>query len=66
MYKACIFQLDSLRKGEGLTKDVDETVLANTFDPDDSKYEKSNKKKQRILDGNKIFKKLYFWCGSIG
>lgn len=46
-----VFQLESLRKGEGLEKAVDETKLANTFDPDDTKYEKSNKKKQKLLDG---------------
>ncbi|XP_053394001.1 jouberin-like isoform X2 [Mercenaria mercenaria] len=42
--------LESLRKGEGIQKDVDETKLANTYDPDDTKYQKSNKKKQKILE----------------
>ncbi|XP_060597345.1 jouberin-like isoform X2 [Ruditapes philippinarum] len=42
--------LESLRKGEGLQKDVDETKLANTFDPDDTKYKKSNKQKQKIIE----------------
>ncbi|XP_052257208.1 jouberin-like isoform X2 [Dreissena polymorpha] len=42
--------LESLRKGEGLQKDVDETQLANMYDPDDTKFEKSNKRKQKILD----------------
>ena len=49
-----ILQLQSLRKGEGLEKDVDETKLANTFDPDESKYEKSNKKKQKLLNGKSL------------
>ncbi|KAL4236261.1 Jouberin [Mactra antiquata] len=42
--------LESLRKGEGLQKDVDETKIANTYDPDNKKYEKSNKKKQKIIE----------------
>ncbi|WAR23286.1 AHI1-like protein [Mya arenaria] len=42
--------LESLRKGEGLQKEVDETQLANTFNPDDTKYEKSNKKKQKFVE----------------
>ncbi|XP_067677966.1 jouberin-like [Haliotis asinina] len=41
--------LELLRKGEGtgLHKDRDETIDANTFDPDNSKSEKSNKRRQR-------------------
>ena len=45
------FQLESLRKGEGLKKDEDETAKANTFDPGKTKYEKSNKKKQKLREG---------------
>ena len=40
-------QLESLRKGEGLRKDKDALLEANTFDPDDIKSAKSNKRRQK-------------------
>ena len=42
------FQLDKLRKGEGIVKDeVDTALLANTYDPDTNKSGKTNKKRQK-------------------
>ncbi|XP_041358926.1 jouberin-like [Gigantopelta aegis] len=44
--------LESLRKGKGIVglhKDEDETLVANTYDPDNSpKNEKSNKRRQKM------------------
>ena len=45
-------QLDKLRKGEGLRKDEDQTRIANTYDPDDIKGEKSNKRRQKEKEEN--------------
>ncbi|XP_060065201.1 jouberin-like [Ylistrum balloti] len=43
--------LESLRKGEGLQKDEDEAIKANTYDPGNSpKNEKSNKQKQKLKE----------------
>ncbi|XP_033737051.1 jouberin-like isoform X2 [Pecten maximus] len=43
--------LESLRKGEGLQKDEDAAIKANTYDPENSpKNEKSNKQKQKLKD----------------
>ncbi|KAL3869318.1 hypothetical protein ACJMK2_042012, partial [Sinanodonta woodiana] len=43
--------LDSLRKGEGLQKEEDTTLIANTYDPFDSpKYHKSNKQKEKLKE----------------
>ena len=47
-----VFQLESIRKGEGFQKDTDATVIANTYDPGSPKYEKSNKVKQKFREGN--------------
>ncbi|OWF48871.1 jouberin-like isoform X4 [Mizuhopecten yessoensis] len=43
--------LESLRKGEGLQKDEDAAIKANTYDPGNSpKNEKSNKQKQKLKE----------------
>ncbi|XP_052095753.1 jouberin-like isoform X1 [Mytilus californianus] len=45
--------LESLRKGEGLQKEEDAAIKANTYDPNDSpKNMKSNKRKQKIMEEN--------------
>ncbi len=41
------FQLDKIKSGHGLVKERDETLLANTFDPDDVKSAKSNKRREQ-------------------
>lgn len=44
-------QLESLRKGEGLQKEEDAAIKANTYDPDNSpKNEKSNKHRQKLQE----------------
>lgn len=44
-------QLESLRKGEGLQKEEDAAIKANTYDPDNSpKNEKSNKRRQKLQE----------------
>ncbi|XP_064605140.1 jouberin-like [Liolophura sinensis] len=44
--------LEKLKKGEGLVKDEDAAILANTYVPGDSpKNEKSNKKRDKTLEG---------------
>ena len=43
-------QLDTLKRGDGLKKDEDQTLLANMYDPDDVKGEKSNKRRQRARE----------------
>ena len=40
-------QLDKIKRGEGLLKDHDERLLANTYDPDDLKSVKSNKRREQ-------------------
>ena len=41
-------QLENLRKGVGVRKDEEDQLLqANTYDPDDTKGHKSNKRRQR-------------------
>ncbi|XP_065922685.1 jouberin isoform X2 [Magallana gigas] len=43
--------LESLRKGEGLQKEEDAAIKANTYDPDNSpKNEKSNKRRQKLQE----------------
>ena len=43
-----MFQLESLRKGDGVRKDQEDRLLmANTYDPDDAKPNKSNKRRQK-------------------
>ena len=42
-----LFQLDKIKRGEGLVKDLDDRLLANTFDPDDIKSRKSNKRREQ-------------------
>ena len=55
-YKVAIFffllKLSSLKKGEGLRKESDDTsIIANTYDPDaEIKNEKSNRRKQRRIE----------------
>merc|ERR1712200_343195 len=50
-------QLESLRKGEGISglhKDADSAAIANTYDSDEfSKSEKSNKLRQKKREKNK-------------
>ena len=55
-----MFQLESLRKGEGLIKDKDELQEANTFDPDDVKSTKSNKRRQKEREKTGMNFKIYF------
>ena len=57
-------QLDKIKRGEGLLKDHDETQLANTFDPDDIKSKKSNKRReQEQLNGVKgEFRSFFVKC----
>ena len=45
-------QLERLRKGDGLRKEKDQLLDANTFDPDDTKTGKSNKRRQKERDKN--------------
>ena len=52
---AC-FQLEKIKKGEGLVKDEDETLIANTYDPDDIKSKKSNKRRQQEQINNSLGK----------
>jgi hypothetical protein len=42
-----------LKKGEGLEKEQDDaTLLANTYDPDDSKSSKNNKNRAKSRKGD--------------
>ena len=58
------FQLESLRKGEGLQKEEDAAIKANTYDPDDSpKNMKSNKRKQKLMEESEM--KKFKHCNTI-
>lgn len=50
--------MEKLKKGEGLRKDQDHILLANTYNPDDVKDEKSNIWRQK--ENNQTNKGLYF------
>ncbi len=54
-----MLQLEKIKKGEGLVKDEDETLIANTYDPDDIKSKKSNKRRQQEQINNSLGKNPY-------